>query len=206
MRMEWHLYAGAEGDGTECESSQRRKTEEKGLQQQVCLIKYCLLFQVRRYLPQDCLKLLQCCIRVKHGLNKCDAPTIQESDLQDVVVKAIQEEWGGKDAFLFVLEKNIKAILENEGGSRLRRLTASLKNCSSSFWNRQMAKRNMGMSRMRFINWENNARIFGKGCREGWQTAKDWGNKDFFGKQINEPMVWWTVGSEAGRENYRVWE
>lgn len=58
----------------------------------------------------------RCCTRVEHGPKKCDAPTIQESDLQDAVVKAIQKVWDGKDVFLSVLEDNIKAVLEN--GSR----------------------------------------------------------------------------------------
>lgn len=56
-----------------------------------------------------------------HGLKKCDAPTIQESNLQDAVVKAIQEVLGGKDVFLSVLEENIKMVLESERGSRMRR-------------------------------------------------------------------------------------
>lgn len=53
---------------------------------------------------------------MEHGLKKCDASTIQESDLQNAVVKAIQKVWGGKDVFLSVLEKNTKAVLENESG------------------------------------------------------------------------------------------
>lgn len=48
---------------------------------------------------------------MEHGPKKCDAPIIQESDLQDAVVKAIQEVLGGKDVFLSVLEKNIRQML-----------------------------------------------------------------------------------------------
>lgn len=33
----------------------------------------------------------RCCTRVEHGPKKCDAPIIQESDLQDAVIKAIQK-------------------------------------------------------------------------------------------------------------------
>ena len=40
---------------------------------------------------------------MKHEPKECDAPTIQESDLQDVVVKAIQKVLSGKDVFLSVL-------------------------------------------------------------------------------------------------------
>ena len=56
---------------------------------------------------------------MEHGPKKCDAPTIQESDLQDAVVKAIQEVFGRKDVFLPVLEKNIKEVLENESGEQI---------------------------------------------------------------------------------------
>lgn len=56
----------------------------------------------------------RCCTRVEHGPEKCDASTIQESDLQDVVVKAVQKVLGGKDAYLPVLEGNIRAVLESE--------------------------------------------------------------------------------------------
>lgn len=53
---------------------------------------------------------------MEHGPKKCDALTIQESDLQNAVVKVIQEVSGGKDAFLSVLEENIREMLENESG------------------------------------------------------------------------------------------
>lgn len=38
------LYADAGRNDTACKSPQRSETEEKGLQQQVCFIKYYLLF------------------------------------------------------------------------------------------------------------------------------------------------------------------
>lgn len=53
----------------------------------------------------------RCCTRVEHGPKKCNAPTIQESDLQDAVVKAVQEVLGRRDVFLPVLEKNIREVL-----------------------------------------------------------------------------------------------
>lgn len=58
----------------------------------------------------------RCCTHVEHGPKKCDVPTIQESDLQDAVVKVVQEVLGGKDVFLPVLEKNIREVLESESG------------------------------------------------------------------------------------------
>lgn len=60
----------------------------------------------------------RCCTRVEHGPKKGDAPTIQESDLQNAVVKAIQEVFGRRDVFLPVLEKNIREVLESESGEQ----------------------------------------------------------------------------------------
>lgn len=69
----------------------------------------------------------RCCTRVEHGPKKCDAPTIQESDLQNAVVKAIQEVFGRKDVFLPVLEKNIREVLESENGEQIAEIDRKLK-------------------------------------------------------------------------------
>ena len=53
----------------------------------------------------------RCCTRVEHGPKACDAPTIQESDLQNAVAKAINDVLGGKEVFLPVLEENIEAVI-----------------------------------------------------------------------------------------------
>ncbi len=68
----------------------------------------------------------RCCIRVEHGPNKCDAPTIQKSDLQNAVVKAVQEVLGEKDVFLPVLEKNIRGVLESENGEQIAEIDRRL--------------------------------------------------------------------------------
>ena len=69
----------------------------------------------------------RCCTRVEHGPKKCNAPTIQESDLQDAVVKAIQEVFGRKDVFLPALEKNIREVLESESGEQIEKIDRRLK-------------------------------------------------------------------------------
>ena len=51
------------------------------------------------------------CTRVEHGPKACDAPTIQESDLQNAVARAINEVLGGKEVFLPILEENIEAVI-----------------------------------------------------------------------------------------------
>lgn len=63
---------------------------------------------------------------MEHGPKKCDAPTIQESDLQDAVVKAVQDVLGGKDVFLPVLEKNIREVLEGESGEQIAEIDRRL--------------------------------------------------------------------------------
>lgn len=64
---------------------------------------------------------------MEHGPKKCDAPTIQESDLQDAVVKAIQEVLGEKEGFLSVLEGNIREVLESESGEQIAEIDRKLK-------------------------------------------------------------------------------
>ncbi len=68
----------------------------------------------------------RCCTRVEHGPKKCDAPTIQESDLQDAVVKAVQKVLGGKDAYLPVLEGNIREVLESENEEQIAEIDRRL--------------------------------------------------------------------------------
>ena len=68
----------------------------------------------------------RCCTCVEHGPKKCDAPTIQESDLQDAVVKEVQEVLGGKDVFLPVLEKNIREVLKSESGEQIAEIDRRL--------------------------------------------------------------------------------
>ena len=53
----------------------------------------------------------RCCTRVEHGPKACDAPTIQESDLQDAVARAINGVLGGREVFLPLLEENIEAVI-----------------------------------------------------------------------------------------------
>lgn len=63
---------------------------------------------------------------MEHGPKKCDAPTVQKLDLQDAVVQAIQEVLSGKDAFLAVLEKNIRKVLESESEERIAEIDCRL--------------------------------------------------------------------------------
>lgn len=53
----------------------------------------------------------RCCTRVEHGPKVCDAPTIQESDLQNAVARAINRVLGGREGFLPLLEENIEVVI-----------------------------------------------------------------------------------------------
>ena len=68
----------------------------------------------------------RCCTRVEHDLAACDAPTIQESDLQNAVVKAIHEVLGEKDAVLPILEMNIVEVLSNDSSSEVSEIDRRL--------------------------------------------------------------------------------
>lgn len=68
----------------------------------------------------------RCCTRVEHGPKKCDAPTIQESDLQDAVVKAINLTLGNRDSMMDVLQENIEAVIRQEEETSAEGINAKL--------------------------------------------------------------------------------
>ena len=70
--------------------------------------------------------VLRCCTRVEYGPAVCDAPTIQESNLQNAVVKAIHEVLGEKDAVLPILEMNIVEVLSNDSSSEVSEIDRRL--------------------------------------------------------------------------------
>lgn len=69
----------------------------------------------------------RCCTRVEHGPQKCDAPTIQESDLQAAVVKAINITLGNRSTMMTVLQKNIETVIPQEDENSAEGITAKLK-------------------------------------------------------------------------------
>lgn len=48
---------------------------------------------------------------MEHGPKACDAPTVQKTDLQNAVAKAINEVLDGKEVFLPILKENIEAVI-----------------------------------------------------------------------------------------------
>lgn len=68
----------------------------------------------------------RCCTRVEHGPGKCDAPTIQESDLQVAVVKAINLALGNRDSMMTALQENIEIVIRQEDGTSAEGINAKL--------------------------------------------------------------------------------
>lgn len=56
----------------------------------------------------------RCCTRVEHGPNACDAPTIQEPDLQAAVVQAINLTLANRENMIVTLQENVKAVIRQE--------------------------------------------------------------------------------------------
>ena len=56
----------------------------------------------------------RCCTRVEHGPTACDAPTIQERDLQAAVVQTINLTLGNRENMMATLQENIEAVIRQE--------------------------------------------------------------------------------------------
>lgn len=82
----------------------------------------------------------RCVNRVEHGPGCCDAPTIQETDLQNAVVKAINMVLGGKDEMLEALETNIATVFALEDDSSLESISARLEELQKELLKRANAK------------------------------------------------------------------
>lgn len=82
----------------------------------------------------------RCVNRVEHGPDCCDAPTVQESELQNVVVKAINTALGGKDEMLTALEKNIAMVLALEDETSMESLDAKLEELQQELLKRANAR------------------------------------------------------------------
>ncbi len=82
----------------------------------------------------------RCVNRVEHGPDCCDAPTVQEEELQNAVVKAINTALGGKDEMLTALEKNIAMVLALEDETSMESLDAKLEELQQELLKRANAR------------------------------------------------------------------
>lgn len=77
---------------------------------------------------------------MEHGPDCCDAPTVQEEELQNAVVKAINTALGGKDEMLTALEKNIAMVLALEDETSMESLDAKLEELQQELLKRANAR------------------------------------------------------------------
>lgn len=68
----------------------------------------------------------RCCTRVEHGPTACDAPTIQESDLQAAVVQAINLTLDNRENMMTTLQENVEAVLRQEDETSSEGIEAKL--------------------------------------------------------------------------------
>lgn len=56
----------------------------------------------------------RCISRLENTDLFCDARTVPESQIEQVLVTAINQTWSDKDTFLAILQRNIEAVLKSE--------------------------------------------------------------------------------------------
>lgn len=68
----------------------------------------------------------RCCTRVENGPGACDADTIKEEDLQNVVVQAINKALGKSESMKDVLASNIESVLTEVDGISMEEIDSRL--------------------------------------------------------------------------------
>lgn len=68
----------------------------------------------------------RCCARVEHGPTACNAPTIQEQDLQAAVVQAINLTLGNRENMMTILQENVEAVIRQENETSSEGIEAKL--------------------------------------------------------------------------------
>lgn len=84
----------------------------------------------------------RCVNRVEHGPDCCNARTVKEEDLQNAVVKAINQTIGDRDEMFDILEENIKMVLALEDENSLESINARLEETQRELLKRANAKQN----------------------------------------------------------------
>ncbi|MBU3196011.1 recombinase family protein [Clostridium algidicarnis] len=83
----------------------------------------------------------RCVTRVEHGPERCDAPTVGETELQEAVIKAINMALGGKDDMIVALEQNIASVLALEDENSMEIINAKLEELQKELLKRANAKK-----------------------------------------------------------------
>ena len=86
----------------------------------------------------------RCCTRVEHGPSACDAPTVQEADLQAAVIRAINLTLGDRSGMLEILEKNVEAVIMEEDVSSADGINARLEELQKELLKLANARKDYG--------------------------------------------------------------
>lgn len=78
---------------------------------------------------------------MEHGPGKCDAPTIQESELQEAVIKAINMALGNRDSMMDALQENAEAVIRQEDESSVEGIEAKLEELQKELLRRANSKK-----------------------------------------------------------------
>ena len=84
----------------------------------------------------------RCVSRVEHGPDCCDARTVKEEELQNVMVKAINQIIGDRSEMFDVLEENIRTVIALEDETFTEKLDARLEEVQRELLKRANAKQN----------------------------------------------------------------
>ena len=63
---------------------------------------------------------------MEHGPTACDAPTIQEPDLQVAVVQAINLALGNRENMMVTLQENVETVIQQEDETSSEGIEAKL--------------------------------------------------------------------------------
>jgi site-specific DNA recombinase len=82
----------------------------------------------------------RCISRLENTGLFCDARTVPESQIEQVLVTAINQTWCDKDTFLITLQKNIETVLESEKGQPLTNVDKRLAELQEELLKRTSAR------------------------------------------------------------------
>ncbi len=84
----------------------------------------------------------RCVSRVERGPDCCDARTVKEEELQNVVVKAINQIIGDRTEMFDILQENIESVIAMEDKNSLENINARLEETQKELLKRANAKQN----------------------------------------------------------------
>lgn len=83
----------------------------------------------------------RCVTRMEHGQECCNAPTVQETDLQNAVVNTINLALGNKDSVIEKLRQNIETAINQEDDTSAKNIDIKLECLQKELLERAKAKK-----------------------------------------------------------------